>query len=107
VVARGDVYWADLGPPAGRRPVCVLTRDAAIEVLRTVTCAPITRTIRRIRSEVEVGPEQGLPETSAISCDNVLTVPQAALDAEAVGRLDEVKRAELDRALRYALDIRY
>ena len=28
VVARGDVVWADLGPPAGRRPVCVLTRDA-------------------------------------------------------------------------------
>jgi mRNA interferase MazF len=85
----------------------VLTRDAAIEVLRTVTCAPITRTIRGIRSEVDVGPEEGLPETSVISCDNVLTVPKAVLDSEAVGHLDEVKRAELDRALRYALDIRY
>ena len=107
MVSRGQVYWADLGPPAGRRPVCVLTRDAAIAVLRTVTCAPITRTTRGIRSEVEVGPAQGLPETSVISCDNVLTVPQAALEAEAFGQLDEVKRAELDRALRYALDIRY
>jgi hypothetical protein len=38
-------------------------------------------------------------------CDNVLTVPQAVLGREAVGRLDEVKRAELDRALRYALGI--
>jgi len=101
------VHWADLGPPAGRRPVCVLTRDAAIEILRTVTCAPITRTIRHIRSEVEVGAEEGLPQVSVISCDNLLTVPQAILDAEPVGRLDEVKRAELDRALRYALDIRY
>lgn len=107
MVARGEVYWADLGPPAGRRPLCVLTRDAVIEVLRTVTCAPITRTIRGIRSEVEVGPDQGLPEVSVISCDNVLTVPRAVLDHDAVGRLDEVKRAELDRALRYALDIRY
>lgn len=107
MVARGEVYWADLGPPAERRPVCVLTRDAAIEVLRTVTCTPITRTIRGIRSEVEVGPDQGLPETSVISCDNVLTIPQADLDPEAVGRLDQIKRAELDRALRYALDIRY
>jgi mRNA interferase MazF len=75
VVARGELYWADLGPPAGRRPVCVLTRDAAIAVLQTVTCAPITRTIRGIGSEVEVGPEQGLPETSVISCDNLLTIP--------------------------------
>ncbi len=24
VVARNDICWADLGPPAGRRPVCVL-----------------------------------------------------------------------------------
>ena len=64
-------------------------------------------TIRGIRSEVEVGPGQGLPETSVVSCDNVLTVPQRALDPVAVGHLDETKRAELDRALRYALDIRY
>ena len=85
----------------------MLTRDAAIAVLRTVTCAPITRTMRGIRSEVEVGLPQGLPEASVISCDNVITLPQATLDREAVGRLDEVKRAELDRALRYALDIRY
>ncbi len=100
MVARGEVYWADLGPPAGRRPVCVLTRDAAIEVLWTVTCAPITRTIRGIRSEVEVGRAQGLPETSVISCDNLLTVPQDVLDREATGRLDEVKRAELDSVSR-------
>jgi mRNA interferase MazF len=107
VVARSEIYWADLGPPAGKRPVCVLTRDAAIGVLTSVICVPITRTIRGISSEVEVGPEQGLPAVSAISCDNLLTLPQAALDSVPVGRLDEVKRAELDRALRYALDIRY
>lgn len=107
MVARGGIYWADLGPPAGRRPVCVLTRDAAIAVLHTVTCAPITRTVRGIRSEVEVGPEQGLPDPSVISCDNVLTVPQGVLDTQAAGRLDEAKRAELDQALRYALDISY
>jgi len=76
-------------------------------VLTTVTCAPITRTIRGIRSEVKVGPEQGLPAASAISCDNLVTVPQAVLDRAPVGRLDEVKRAQLDRALRYALDLRY
>jgi mRNA interferase MazF len=85
----------------------VLTRDVAVEVLTTVTCAPITRTIRGIRSEVEVGPEQGLPVASVIVCDNLLTIPQAVLDPAPVGRLDEAKRAELDRALRYALDIRY
>lgn len=107
MVARNDVIWADLGPPAGRRPVCVLTRDAAITVLSAVTCAPITRTIRGIRSEVEIGTGQGLPEPCVISCDNIITVPIADLDPTPVGQLDEALRAELDRALRYALDIAY
>jgi len=107
VVARGDIVWADLGEPAGRRPVCVLTRDAAIEVLTAITCAPVTRTIRGIMSEVEVGPAEGLPRVSAISCDNLITVPIAVLDAEAVGRLDLDGRIRLDAALRYALAIEY
>jgi mRNA interferase MazF len=105
VVARNDIYWADLGRPAGRRPVCVLTRDAAIAVLTAVTCAPITRTIRGIRSEVEIGREHGLPERSVISCDNIITIPIGNLDDEPVGHLDEPSRARLDQALRYALDI--
>lgn len=107
MVARNDIYWADLGPPSGRRPVCVLARDAAIEVLTAVTCAPITRTMRGIRSEVELGPEHGLPEACVINCDNVMTVPVVDLDDEAVGYLDEITRARLDQALRYALDIVY
>ena len=107
MVARGDIVWADLGPPAGRRPVCVLTRDAAIAVLSALTCAPITRTIRGIRSEVEVGTAEGLPETSVITCDNVMTIPVVSLDDVPVGQLDLRVRADLDRALRYALDIQY
>jgi len=105
VVAGDQIYWADLGPPAGRRPVCILTRTAAIRVLQLVTCAPITRTIRGIASEVEVGAGEGLPEAGAITCDNIITIPKVALDPEPVGALDPAKRADLDRALRFALDI--
>jgi mRNA interferase MazF len=107
VVARSEIYWANLGPPQGRRPVCILTRDAAITVLHSVTCVPITRTIRGIRSEVRVGRAHGLPSESVLSCDNVLTIPQSVLDPSPVGRLDDVTRARLDQAIRYALDIRY
>jgi mRNA interferase MazF len=106
-VRRGDIFWADLGQPAGRRPVCILTRDAAIEVLSAVTCAPITRTVRGILSEVEVGPAEGLPNQSVISCDNLITIPTSLLDPDPVGHLELVDRVKLDRALRYALDIEY
>jgi mRNA interferase MazF len=84
--------------------VCALTRVTAIAVLNAVTFAPITCTIRGIKSEVEVGPDEGLSETCVINCDNVFTVP---LDETHLGFLNEIKRSQLDRALRYALDIVY
>ena len=107
MVARSDIVWADLGPPAGRRPVCVVTRDAAIEVLTAITCAPIIRTIRGIHSEVEVGSKDGLPEPSVISCDNLITIPTELFDSEPVAHLGLEARISLDEALRYALDIQY
>ena len=87
--------------------MCVLTRDAAIEVLSALTCAPVTRTTRGIRSEVAVGTDDGLPEACVISCDNVITVPLDALDAQPVGHLGLEARIQLDQALRYALDVQY
>ena len=107
MVARGEIYWADLGPPAGRRPVCVVTRDAAAAILTAVVCAPVTRTVRGIRSEVAIGPAQGLSDPCVINCDSLVTVPAGSFDPRPVGRLDAAGRAELDGALRYALDIIY
>ena len=85
----------------------MLTRNAAIQVLSAVTCAPITRTVRGIRSEVEVGPEEGLPEVSVITCNNIVTLPISMLAGSRVGHLSLAKRAALDHALRYALDVQY
>ena len=102
---RLDVVWADLGAPAGRRPVCILTRDAAIPVLKALVCAPITRTIRGIASEVRLDASVGLGTECAIACDTILTIPLVAFDPEPVGRLDPVAASALDQALRYALDI--
>ena len=104
---RGEIYWTDLGPPAGRRPVLVLSRSAAIPVLSAVVIAPISRTIREIASEVRLGTEQGLPEDCAASCDNLLTVPKDRFESSAVGALGPHKIIELDRALRFALEINY
>jgi mRNA interferase MazF len=87
--------------------VCVLTREAAIDVLSALTCAPITRTIRGIRSEVEVGSAEGLFERSVINCDSIVSVPADAFDRDPVGRLTLQARIQLDQALRYALAIEY
>lgn len=42
---RGEVWWCE-PPEIGRRPVVVLSRDAAIPRLRRVLVAPCTTTIR-------------------------------------------------------------
>ncbi len=103
---RGEIYWADLGSSAGRRPVVVLTRNGAIPVLARVTVAFVTRTIRDIASEVRVGKREGLPSESVVNCDNLATFPKVILDSKPVGRLSLGKLVELDRALRFALEIR-
>ena len=107
MVARNEIYWANLESPAGRRPLVVLSRTAVIPVLHTIACAAITRTVRGIASEVEVGRAEGLPHTGVINCDSIMAVPKEALDSEPLGRLGIVKQAELDRALRFALQIKY
>ena len=54
-----------------------------------------------------MGPDEGLPESSVINCDNLLTIPTALLEPEPVGSLDAAGRMALDAALRYSLDIVY
>ena len=95
-MSRGDVWWIE-HPDAGRRPACVITRDAAIPVLRTVLVAPATRAVRGIPTEVALGPGDGMPEHCALTFDNVTTVPKALLTERittlAGSRIDEICQA--------------
>ena len=59
---RGDVWWADLRAPAGRRPVVLLSRNEAYAVRELVTIAPVTTRVRRIPSEVPLSVKDGLPK---------------------------------------------
>ena len=58
---RGEVWWAEVGPPAGRRPVLLLSRNEAYAVRELVMVAPLTTRIRGIPSEVSLGDEDGVP----------------------------------------------
>jgi len=96
-VNRGEVWWYEL-PGSGRRPGCILTRQAAIPVLNAVLVAPATRTIRGIATQVRLGPEDGMPTECALSFDNLVTVPKTLL-AERITRLPPARLAELCVAL--------
>lgn len=99
-MSRGEVWWAE-HPEAGRRPFLVLTREAAIPVLRRVVAVPATRTIRGIPTEVILDEDDGMPARCALSFDNVTTLPKALL-TERICRLSVERLAESCRALAVA-----
>lgn len=104
-VNRGEVWLYTFRKPDKRRPVVVLTRPEVIDLLRTVTVAPITSTIHGAPGEVIVGPDEGLKHESAVNLDHVQTVPQRELHTF-VGRLGEEKLAQVCGALGIALGCR-
>lgn len=101
---RGEVWWARLPEPAGRRPVVLLSRNEAYAVRALVTVAPVTTRVRGIPVEVPLGKSEGLPRACVANVDSVTTIAKACLE-ERAGSLAKTKIAALDRALRFALGL--
>lgn len=99
---RGEVWWADLPSPAGRRPVLLLSRNVAYAVRSLVTIAPITTRIRNIPSEVPIGPEDGLPRRCVVNLDSITTVPKDSL-TDRLAALRATKVVAVNAAIKYAL----
>lgn len=97
---RGEVWWYEL-PDTGRRPGCILTRQAAIPVLNALLVAPATRTVRGIPPELSPGLGDGMPYDCALSFDNLVTVPKALL-VEPITTLGPERFDELCATLRTA-----
>jgi mRNA interferase MazF len=95
------IHVAQLDKP---RPVLVLTRETVRPYLTRVTVAPITGTIRGLSTEVPVGRANGIDRDRVVSCDNIVTVPAAAL-GRLVGYLLPAQEDELAGAIRAAFDL--
>lgn len=70
----------------------------------TVICAPVYSAYHGLSTQVLVGIEQGLKHDSSIHCDDLVSLPKSVL-TDYVGSLSPAKLAELNLALRAALDI--
>ncbi|MGA8543871.1 MAG: type II toxin-antitoxin system PemK/MazF family toxin [Mycobacterium sp.] len=103
LAARGEVWWCELAE-VGRRPVVVLSRDAAIPRLRRALVAPCTTTIRGLASEVVLEPgSDPIPRRSAVNLDSVESVSVAVLVSR-LGRLAGIRMREICEALEIAVD---
>ena len=101
---RGEVWWAELPAPARRRPVVLLSRDEAYAVRTLVTVAPITSRVRRIPSEVPLGPADGLPRACVANLDTITAIPIASL-LDRISLLSAEKRRAIDAAIVFALGL--
>jgi mRNA interferase MazF len=101
--ARGEVWWCEL-PDVVRRPVVVLSRDAAIPRLRRTLVAPCTTTVRGLPSEVVLEPGgDPVPRPSAVNLDSVESVPFGSL-TQRLGRLADERMRQVCAALAVAVD---
>jgi mRNA interferase MazF len=102
---RGEIWWADLPAPWGRRPVVLLARNSAYAVLTWVIVAPLTTTIRNLPTMVRLDPAaDGVPRPCVISLDNILAIRKDWLDSRIVPLRPAIMRA-VERAIHSALDL--
>lgn len=100
---RGEIWWSELAE-IGRRPVVVLSRDAAIPRLRRALIAPCTTTVRGLPSEVVLEPgEDPVPKRSAVNLDSVESVSVGVL-VERLGALSDDRMRKICAALDVAVD---
>jgi mRNA interferase MazF len=86
------------------RPVLVLTRAEVRAARQLVTVAPVTSTVRGLRSEVAVGQRNGLEHHSVANLDSIATIPRDLL-VRLLGALLMDQEHDLTRAFHEAFDL--
>lgn len=113
MIARGAVWWADLGLPRGsapalRRPVLVISADQYNRSrLQTVTVAVITTTqqLAGLPGNVIVPADvSGLEDDSVLNVTQIATIDRGALE-DKIGALPDWLMAQIDAGLLRALGL--
>jgi mRNA interferase MazF len=95
---RGEIRWYTFRLPDKRRPVLVLTRNEVIDRLNEIIVAPVTRTIRGLRTEVLLTEDDGMPTACALNFDHI-ALAQRDRFGSLLCTLSEKRWPELRRAL--------
>ena len=104
---RGELYrvYKPGGDPKPYRIFAIVSRPALIESrFSTVVCAPVFSSGQGLSTQVAIGPDEGVKHSSWIMCDSLVSIRKSDL-TDYVGSLSNAKLAELDSALKWALDL--
>lgn len=100
-LTRGDIWLYGFSSPNKRRPVLVISRTDALEVMHTALVAGITSTIRGLPTEVELHEKHGMKGPCVVNLDHVFTLPKSDL-RRYVTTLDDGTMRAVCRALAIA-----
>jgi mRNA interferase MazF len=106
-VKRGELYRVHKpgGDPKQYRAFVIVSRQILIDSqFSTVVCAPVFTHGDGLSTQVAVGPDEGLKHSSWIMCDNLVSLRKTDL-TQFLGSLSRARLAELDHALKMALDL--
>lgn len=113
MIQRGEIWWADLGEPAGsgpgyRRPVLVVQADGFNRSrLRTAIVVVLTSNLRLVQAPGNVllpARATGLKQDSVANVSQILTLDREYL-IEAAGRIGGSLLGSIDAGLRLVLDL--
>lgn len=100
---RGELWWCE-HPDIGRRPVLVLSRDAAIRARGWAVVAACSTVERGLPSEVRLDPDRDpVPQLCVVALDAIESVSTGWL-VERLGPLDQQRMREICAGLAVALD---
>lgn len=105
---RGDifrVYYGAKKDPRDQRVFVVVSRQDLIDTtFSTVICAPVYSKSNDLRTQIEIGIDEGLKYDSYIYCDNLASLQKSML-TNYIGHLSPAKQEEVNAALRVALAV--
>ena len=107
VLSRGDLYRVrrPSGDPRAARVFVVVSRQALLDArFSTAICAPVYSRGEGLATQVMIGTAEGLKHESWIMCDNLVSLPKAAL-TDRVGSLSPRAMAALTKGLKVALEL--
>jgi mRNA interferase MazF len=100
-MGRGEVWWAELPEPVGRRPVVLVSRHEPYAVRGSVAVVEVTTVVRGLATEVRLGKREGLRRSCVANADALHAIAKSRLSRR-IGRLDAERLAVLDDALRFS-----
>jgi len=101
---RGEVWWAYLSEPYGKRPVVLLSRNESYRVRNHVIAVVVTRTIRNIPVEVTLSKEDGMPKDCVVNLDSIVTLHKDLL-TERIASLGQEKLRAINKAAIFSLGL--